>query len=258
MKILLAVISAHCRDAWSDTVRETWKSLVPSGTLDVVFFRGRGAVRESLPDEVFLDCDDSYAGLPDKVRSVAKWALEHQYDFMLKVDDDVIIDPFKLLVSEYAQHDYSGKANRPMRPDRPFTVPYGFCYWLSRRSMGFVAQAALPEGNDDERWVATLLYDHGIRLVNMDSYRLHFKLIDRSDYPLYRPLCARELRLPSPDTEQMFAWCIHLSAPDDPHYSTATKIFEMKKVFTDQVVSKYEEGYPTTFVTGNTKPSSTN
>jgi hypothetical protein len=239
-KTLLAIVSAHCRDAWADTVRETWKPLVPPGTLDVLFFRGRGGNRAPLYDEVFLDCDDSYAGLPDKIRTITRWTLEHDYDFILKIDDDVIIDPFKLMSSGYEKYEYSGKANRPIRADRPFTVPYGFCYWMSRQCMKYVSEAELPEGNDDERWVATLLYDKGIQLVNVDSYRLHFKLIDRSNYPLYRPLCAKPQNIPSPDTPEMFAWCIHLSAPDDPHYSTEDKIFEMKKIFAEQVSKKEE------------------
>jgi hypothetical protein len=42
-------------------------------------------------DEVMLDVDDSYECLPAKVKAVAGWALTHDYDFLLKLDDDTYL-----------------------------------------------------------------------------------------------------------------------------------------------------------------------
>ena len=92
MKHLLAIVSCHSREDFSDAVRSTWLPLVPQG-LDVRFFRGRGATREPLADEIFLDCDDSYEGLPNKVQEIVRCAHSHEYDFVLKCDDDVVVKP---------------------------------------------------------------------------------------------------------------------------------------------------------------------
>ena len=246
MNTLLAVVSAHTRDDWANAIRSTWVPLVPEGTVDVRFFRGRGATRDPLPDEVFLDCDDSYDGLPDKVQAMIRWAYEHGYDFFLKIDDDVVIDPVKLVSSGYALYPYSGRANRPMRPDRMFVVPYGFCYWLSRDCMKIVIDGKLPVGsNDDEKWVASLLHDQGVHLISKEHYRLHYELEDRSNYPLYRPLCKKKMILNDPP--EMFAWCIHLSSPGDTRYTSEMKISVFHKVFQNNVLrsdfgTKVKEG----------------
>ena len=96
MKTLIAVVSAHHRIHWRDCIRDTWLPLVPVTQADVKFFMGRG---DSLlkNDEVTLNCDDSYLGLPEKVREIARWALSHGYDYMLKCDDDTVIRPELLL-----------------------------------------------------------------------------------------------------------------------------------------------------------------
>lgn len=237
MKTLIAIMNCHSRDAWADAIRQTWLPRVPEGAVDVKFFRGRGATRDPLSDEVFLDCDDSYDGLPDKVQAMIRWAYEHGYDFFLKCDDDVVIDLVKLLASGYEEYAYSGRGNRPMRPERMYVVPYGFCYWLSRDCMKIVIGGKLPVGsNDDEKWVASLLHFQNIHLVSKEHYRLHYEVKDRSDYPLYRPLCAKKIVLVDPP--QLFAWCIHLSGPGDTNYTTDMKIGVFHKVFAEKVLSK--------------------
>ena len=47
-------------------VRATWWPDIPPN-VDGRFFFGRGADREPLPDEVFLDVPDNYECLPHKV-----------------------------------------------------------------------------------------------------------------------------------------------------------------------------------------------
>ena len=110
-KTLIAVINSHSRQAYSDAQRATWIPRVPDG-LDYRFFRGRGANRDTLHDEVFLDCDDTYAGLPEKVQKIMRWSNDHGYEFTLKCDDDVLLLPERFLVSGYDLHDFVG--NRKM------------------------------------------------------------------------------------------------------------------------------------------------
>ena len=128
-KTLIAVVSCHTRENWANAIRETWKPLVQGA--DVLFFRGRGNSAES-DDVIQLDCDDSYAGLPEKVRAIMQWAHNRGYEHVLKCDDDVVLNPIELLSSGYEKHRYSGKLNRRGIP----TVPFGFNYWLNRQCIG--------------------------------------------------------------------------------------------------------------------------
>src|SRR5882762_8403414 len=146
MKTLISVVSAHHRTQWRDAIRDTWLPRVPVDKADVRFFMGRGRTDNS--DEVVLNCDDSYMGLPEKVREIARWALNNEYDYMLKCDDDTIIRPEELLACGYENHPYSGKINRHLDG---FTVPVGFNWWISKECMNIIMNAELPPGdNDDE------------------------------------------------------------------------------------------------------------
>lgn len=256
MKLLVAIVNCHRRDEWADAIRSTWLPLKPEG-VDVLFFRGRGAKRLPHPDEVFLDCGDEYDDLPDKIREIIRWAYEHNYDFVLKCDDDVVLDVEMLMKSGFENYDYSGKSNRPMTPGRPFCVPYGFCYMLSRKAMWPVINSDLPVGNDDEKWVAETLFNNGIRLINVPRYYLWLgTLLDkrqeylRSKIKVYRPLDHRP-RVVEELPEQM-AWCIYLCGPGDRSITLEAKITEFHKVFSNKILSKKESKQ------GNLNPSLTN
>lgn len=168
MKTLIAVINCHIRPAYADALRETWIPRIPEG-LDYKFFLGP-STREPKEDEVFLDCDDSYGGLPSKVREIARWALSHDYDFMAKCDDDVVLMPDRLLASNYDKYDFVGNINRIFPK---VTVPWGFFYTLSKRSMEIMAISELPKNNNDEAWVSDHLYVHGINLHKDHRHQLY-------------------------------------------------------------------------------------
>lgn len=55
-------------------IRQTWLRDAKD-KIDVRFFYGRGATRDPIPDEVFLDCDDGYIDVFDKAQGMFKWAL---------------------------------------------------------------------------------------------------------------------------------------------------------------------------------------
>ena len=180
---------------------------MPKEKADAFFFMGNGEPKEFASDEVALDCSDKYEHLPEKVRAIARWALGREYSHVLKCDDDVVLRPNDLLDSGYEKHDFSGKANRP---PQPYVVSFGFNYWLSRKSMAVIAEAALPSdgSNDDEKWVAKNLWDHGISLVNDNRYRLH------TGWEVYPEMVYRRalrLRVVAPIKDpQMFSRCIHI------------------------------------------------
>jgi galactosyltransferase len=226
MKTLIAIINARHRQEWRDAVRGTWFKQVPRDKCDVMFFMGRGEPRQFLADEVELDCSDKYEHLPEKVQSITRWALDRLYHHMLKCDDDVVLRPTDLLNSGYEKHDFSGKANRP---PQPYVVSFGFNYWLSRKSMEIIAKAKLPEdgSNDDEKWVAKNLWDHGISLVNDDRYRLHTGWEVYPEVVYRRALRVPRVSAPIKDP-QMFSRCIHIEGSD---VSQEMKLKEFRTVF---------------------------
>jgi Galactosyltransferase len=215
---LIAIVTCHTRPDWADLVRQTWVPLVPKNT-DVRFFCGRGAPRTILKDEVILDCDDSYQGLPDKVQSIIRWALERNYDFVLKCDDDVVINPAGLMSSGFENYDFTGHECAPNNQ-----VPWGFLYSLSRKAMEIMARETLPPNNNDEAWVSHAMNRNGI-LLNTDSrYCLHY------GRNLGLELNHRALRKPfEKPTYPMkyFSWCLHNhSVGKDIIFAEFKRIFE--------------------------------
>jgi hypothetical protein len=239
VKTLIAVVSAHHRTPWRDAIRDTWLPLVPTTLADVRFFLGRGQNKN--PDEVVLNCDDSYMGLPEKVREIARWALANGYDYMLKCDDDTVIRPELLLVSGYQNYQYSGKTNRHLEG---FTVPVGFNWWISKECMKIVSEAELPPGdNDDEKWVAWNLHLHGIHLQHDHRYELYMgEIPDPPASKLYRPL-----RPPKVDqighSKDVFSWTIFLEANSGNGIPIETKIIEFYKIW-NKLYPKHRELRP--------------
>lgn len=229
MKTLIAVVTSRSREAWREAIRSTWLPQVHNGWADVFFFMGRGEPREFKVDEVSLDCEDAYMGLPEKVREIARWSYAHDYGHTLKCDDDVVLMPSKILTSGYQQWDYSGKSNRGKTPAE---IPFGFNYWFSKKCAGIIGKAELPSDkndNDDEKWVANTLYANGIYLHDDQRYCLH-------QAPIYEsPMLVRPLRAPKRNhpkvINEYLSWCIHIPAVEHE-----ARIEEFKKVF-----SKYGE-----------------
>jgi hypothetical protein len=172
VKVLLAVINCHSRDAFQDAIRSTWLPQVPP-ELTVRFFLGRGADRDPRPDEVFLDCGDEYLDLPEKVQAMIKWAYDNGFDYAAKCDDDVVLRPSNWY-SNFSRNDFSGWQD-PVCKVGEIRTCWGFLYTLSRRSMELVIKAKLPgtpgsmwnhKHNNDEAMVASVLHYNGIYLTH--------------------------------------------------------------------------------------------
>ena len=54
-------------------------------------------LREALPDEVFLECGDNYTQNPQKMKAIIRYALDNEYDMLLRIDDDTFLWPERLL-----------------------------------------------------------------------------------------------------------------------------------------------------------------
>lgn len=231
-KALIAIVNARSRQTtWAQAVRDTWFKAVPKELADVKFMVGSG--EGELPeDTVALNCDDSYAGLPSKVQAIARYALERDYQHVLKLDDDVIVKPKALLTSGFDQYAYSGRANRRPTANDPFWVPMGFAYWMNRTCMDIVSHSTVPPNNDDERWVAENLHKYGIELHDDKRYHLYMGgLLDRP------PRVNRPLRTGvSSQNEELFkngfAWCTFMEVGGIPQkIPIADKLREFHKIY---------------------------
>lgn len=230
MKSLIAVMNSRNRREWADVIRSSWLSMVPTEKADVRFFVGRGDT--PVPDDtVQLDVDDTYKGLPEKVRGMARWACLNNYDYMLKCDDDVVLNPKPLLDSGYDSNDFTGRLNRFPTDDRPYTVPMGFNYWLSKRCMELVSTADLPEGsNDDEKWVSGVLYSSGITLADDKRYRLSYGVPFAPSRSLRGPI--RPLKPNYIETVPgEFSWCVFLDGNNGQSIPLEAKLEEFKRLF---------------------------
>jgi hypothetical protein len=166
MKKLVAVMCCHTvrSRAQINAQRATWvKDLREQGT-DVVFFLGQPPVNASpfaAQDEVwFFGCDDSYFGIPEKVRRICRWAVENGYDYVAKVDDDVYIAPRRFAALPLGA-DYIGRFRGPYG-NYPAHFASGFTYWLSAAAAHHVGWT--PSNGDwmDERFIANRLALEGI------------------------------------------------------------------------------------------------
>ena len=101
MRVLLAIFTCHRYDyAASNTkdwftrpvadrvqgIRDTWLKDVRG---DYKFFYGRGNEAFRKSDEVFLNAPDDYHHSAEKLRALIRYAIENNYDYVAKVDDDV-------------------------------------------------------------------------------------------------------------------------------------------------------------------------
>jgi hypothetical protein len=164
MKLLIAVVGCEARKEQMAAQRASWAKDF-SGIADVRFFLARQE-REPLADEVFLDVPDDYQALPAKTQAMVRWAVEHDYDRVLKTDDDSVIFPKKFRPPD---GEYAGWVieNRPEK-----TYASGLAYWLSRKPMTIVAEseqtadslAAVRHAED--RWVGAVLREAGVKVVN--------------------------------------------------------------------------------------------
>jgi hypothetical protein len=109
-KVLIGIVSCEQRRERRDLIRKTWLPMVPMGKAEFRFFVGRDAIAD-FEDVVQLDCGDTYADLPEKFREICRWALEHGYRHMLKLDDDVVLHPGRALSSGFEAFDFIGRRN---------------------------------------------------------------------------------------------------------------------------------------------------
>lgn len=155
-------------------IRDSWLKDV---TFDYKFFYGRGKERLPQPDEIFLDAPDDYLHSADKLRGVIRYALEHGYDRLLKVDDDVYLYWDRILAN-IPSADYVGSSTGPVPAKstnkdwwQSTTAEYcsGMTYWLSKRALTVLSTARAGSWAED-RFAGESLRRAGIRATIDNRY----------------------------------------------------------------------------------------
>jgi hypothetical protein len=189
-RILFAVVTCHRRtyapEAQHNTHRNqenanvTWvrKTWLPDsvGKVDVRFFYGTPSDSDGTaePRSVEGDCvslgvGDDYYSLVPKVRAVFQWALDHGYDHVLKLDDDVYLDVVQTLAS-FVPVDYrgalcEGQVGIYKRGEATIRYACGPAYWLSRRAMQAILDSPMPATPYEDRATGYTLIQAGIPLT---------------------------------------------------------------------------------------------
>lgn len=205
-KLLIAVKS--CRRDYRlgahEVIRGTWGQQF-RGHADVRFFVGKSEdSRDHLnlkSDEVSLGCDDSFMGLPWKVKDICQWAVGKVYTHIFLCDNDTYVKPLELMTSGIFRYDYQGFFKVPLE-DGPFPYRdvdpngvnhvYEHCYpWasggrgysLSRLAFCEVAEK-FPNQNEwaEDLWVGQIIgraaekniLKPAIHGVSKDLYSMHY------------------------------------------------------------------------------------
>ncbi len=158
MRKLIAIMTCQKNRQKALAQQSTWVADVRAkGYADVRFFYGGPAPAIQFSEDVYLDVDDSYYGIPAKVQAMCRWADRYGYDWMAKVDDDVYVAPERLPYVPFGCADYIGRFRSPYGKVYPVHFASGFTYWLSNHAMLAVAETPLNGDWMDERFVATAL-----------------------------------------------------------------------------------------------------
>lgn len=141
-----------------------------------------GKAEDLLDDEFLLPCDDGYLGLPWKTTESLKWALDRDYDFVVRGFVDTFLFPQMMVKSDVWKHDAAGWifgcAPCPAHPDSFHSCPLGgAAYTTSRKAMEAIIQ---PENcsNDplysshwgEDTMVGFALHNAGIELFHDDRF----------------------------------------------------------------------------------------
>lgn len=130
-RTLIAIFTCPAYAARRAAIRDTWRPLVKDA--DACFVSG-APIPE--PDVICLNVPDGYAELPQKTFATVRYAVDHGYDVLIKVDDDTFLLPY---MAEFAKHDCLCHVRAP----HGARYPQGGCYSLSHRAM--CAVLAHPE-----------------------------------------------------------------------------------------------------------------
>jgi len=181
MKLFVAILSCEANADRRIKQRELWVNDLNKMNIPYSYFMGgNGFNRAHEDDEVIIQCEDDYQHLPEKVKYMISLVLQEiKPDWILKVDDDVILRPESLLDHNYYRADYrplplpnwemnfqqAGHKEHPIGGvlDLAGRFNIGGGYLLSAKAAKIVAESKIPrEQIYEDRFVCQALKDNGI------------------------------------------------------------------------------------------------
>jgi hypothetical protein len=146
-----------------------------------------------------LDCPDDWPSRKLKVLGIIRWALEHGYEYLWKIDDDVYLRPERLLSLE--PFDFCGRIHsvdfvHDYGLYQPCTlkIAMGAIYGLSERSMRCLLEADVrPDFPQEDGWAMLQLETFGIKPVDLikwvgfPNWHGTHPVPDRCNFPKFSP-----------------------------------------------------------------------
>jgi hypothetical protein len=179
---LIAIISCKMNISRVQAQLETWIPQAREAGYTVEIFDGD---RLAVPDD--------YLSLPLKTQSLCRWALDHGYKHLLKLDDDAYlkITRFTTVIEDYAgmwiPKNDMGMPKLDIVPLPRGTTKFDYAsgggYWLSERSMKIIAAAPINDWAED-RWVGQILGATGIFFKTIPDYIVQGYAFYKSDDPI--------------------------------------------------------------------------
>ena len=108
-RIVVGILSCQKTVGRKRTVEATWLRDLPKEHVTPYFLVGRpGHPAEAIGNTLYLDCPDTYLGLPEKVVAFLEYAQANlAYDYVFKCDDDTYVDVVNWLGVPYQDGDYT-------------------------------------------------------------------------------------------------------------------------------------------------------
>ena len=108
-RIVVGILSCQKTVDRKRTVEATWLRDLPKEYVTAYFLVGRpGRPAEIVGNTLYLDCPDTYLGLPEKVVAFLEYAQANlAYDYVFKCDDDTYVDVGNWLGVPYGDGDFT-------------------------------------------------------------------------------------------------------------------------------------------------------
>jgi SAM-dependent methyltransferase len=116
---------------------------------------------EPLEDEIMVSCPDGYHYMSYKRKESLRWALEHDYDYIFCLSNDVYSRPERLLSSGFQHYDYHGMYCGNLGWSGtdcyiPESYIFGGGYWLSAKAAKIIVNSKVTYWCEDW-WIGMAL-----------------------------------------------------------------------------------------------------
>lgn len=107
--IIVLIITCRSRINKAVDINKTWVNDFKKLGIKTIFVIGGSSKSYLQEDFLYLNCNDYYEGLPEKVINAYEFCYNNlSFDYLYKVDDDVIVLPHKLLFTNIVNKHYIG------------------------------------------------------------------------------------------------------------------------------------------------------